>query len=311
MYKRLAITALALATTMAFGQATKSNADDYKVNQSGSQKITNGPVIEYTSDHSAMVAWSTKYPGGTYIAYGTDQNNLSQRTEKAWGGTNHRLEIKNLQPSTTYFFQVRSEDAKGSGAMGADVQSNVEQFKTVAKGAAPDKANYNVGVNNGNVTTDGAPSGMPSTGASGQYMPLYRMFGNGDHFYTTNPSERTSAESSNGYKDEGITGYLATSQVSGSQPFYRMIKNSTNFNDHFYTANPSERQSATTQGYRDEGVIGFIATTQLPGTVPLYRLFGPNGDHMYTTNSSERQSAAAQGYKDEGVVAYIWSQPQQ
>jgi hypothetical protein len=146
MYKRLAIAALAFATTLAFGQTQKPAADDYKVNHSGAQKITNGPVIEYTSDHSAMIAWSTKDPAGTYIAYGTDRNNLSQRTEKSWGGTNHRLEIKNLQPSTTYYFQVRSEDAKGSNAMGADVQSNVESFKTVAKGAAPDKANRNVGV---------------------------------------------------------------------------------------------------------------------------------------------------------------------
>jgi len=151
MYKRLAITALALATTMAFGQTKKNNSNDnYKVNQSGTQKITNGPVIEYTSDHSAMIAWSTKYPGGTYIAYGTDRNNLGQRSEKSWGGTNHRLELKNLRPSTTYYFQVRSEDAKGNGAMGADVESNVDSFQTVAKGSAPDKANRDVGVNHPN-----------------------------------------------------------------------------------------------------------------------------------------------------------------
>jgi Purple acid Phosphatase, N-terminal domain len=146
MYKRLAVVALAITTTMAFGQAKKTNTDIYKVNQSGAQKITNGPVIEYRSDHSAMVGWSTKDPAGTYIAYGTDRNSLNKRTEKSWGGTNHRLEIKNLQPSTTYYFQVRSEDAKGSKAMGADVQSGVESFQTVAKGAAPDKANRNVGV---------------------------------------------------------------------------------------------------------------------------------------------------------------------
>ena len=145
MQKTFAILVLAFAAIMAFAQTNKP--EDYKVNQSGAQKITNGPVIESTSDHSAMIAWSTKDPGGTYIAYGTDQNNLSQRTEKAWGGTNHRLEIKNLQPSTTYYFQVRSENASGTGAAGADVQSSVESFQTVAKGAAPEKANRNVGVN--------------------------------------------------------------------------------------------------------------------------------------------------------------------
>src|SRR3954453_213448 len=114
MKKIAAVLALAFASTMAIAQANAPKTqDDWKLNQSGAQKITNGPVIEYTSDHSAMIAWSTKMPGGTYIAYGTDQGNLSQRTTKAWGGTNHRLEIKNLEPSKTYYFQVRTENSNG------------------------------------------------------------------------------------------------------------------------------------------------------------------------------------------------------
>src|SRR3954467_3941593 len=163
MHKTLAVVALALATTLVAGAQTNTpNTQDYKTNQSGAQKITNGPVIEYTSDHSAMIAWSTKMPGGTYIAYGTDQNNLGQRTEKAWGGTNHRLEIKNLQPSTTYYFQVRSENATGKGAMGADVQSRVASFTTVAKGAAPDRTNKNVGVNGTGSTSPAGATGDAS-----------------------------------------------------------------------------------------------------------------------------------------------------
>lgn len=141
----LAVLALTLASATVIAQ---SSQDQYKVNQSGAQKITNGPVVEYTSDHSAMIAWSTKDAAGTYVAYGTDRNNLSQRAEKGWGGTNHRVELKNLQPSTTYYFQVRSENAKGGGAQGADVESNVDSFQTVAKGAQPNRANRDVGVNN-------------------------------------------------------------------------------------------------------------------------------------------------------------------
>jgi hypothetical protein len=147
MRSTLLIVTLAFATSVAIAQKSAPNNEDYKINHSGAQKVTNGPVIEYTSDHSAMIAWSTKDPAGTFIAYGTDSKNLNQRTEKSWGGTNHRLEIKNLQPSTTYYFQVRSEDASGAGAKGADVESNVASFRTVAKGAKPDRANRNVGVN--------------------------------------------------------------------------------------------------------------------------------------------------------------------
>jgi len=142
MKKLAGILVLALATTFGVAQSNPN----YGVNQQGSQKITNGPVIEYTTDHSAVIAWSTKDAAGTYVAYGTDKNNLNQRAEAPWGGTNHRVEIKNLQPSATYYFQVRSDNAKGSGA---DVESNVDSFTTVAKGAAPDKQNRNVGVNGG------------------------------------------------------------------------------------------------------------------------------------------------------------------
>ena len=153
---------LVFAASMSFAKTHKQ--DQYGVNAQGNQKITNGPVIEYVSDHSAMIAWSTKSAGGTYIAYGKDQNNLDQKTTRAWGGTNHRLEIKNLEPSTTYYFQVRSENAKGSGA---DVESPVASFQTVAKGAAPDRQNRNVGVNESG--SNALPqSGQPGSSATAQ-----------------------------------------------------------------------------------------------------------------------------------------------
>jgi len=311
MKHSVTILALTLASTMAFAQANKPNTQDYQVNQSGAQKITNGPVIEYTSDHSAMIAWSTKYPGGTYLAYGTDQNNLSQRTEKSWGGTNHRLEIKNLQPATTYYFQVRSENAKGANAMGADVQSNVESFQTVAKGAAPEKANRNLGVNGSDSTNVSTNPGM-STGASGRYEALYRMGGTGDHLYTTNASEHSSATAM-GYKDEGIAGYLASSQISGTQPLYRLSKPAPAAVGgliHLYTADNNERQSALGQGFKEDGPLGYIATSQISGAVPLYRFRSPTGDYFMTANPSDRQIAQQQGYQDQGTVGYIWSQPQ-
>jgi hypothetical protein len=142
-------------------------AQTYGTNHQGNQKITNGPVVEYTSDHSAMIAWSTKEAAGTYVAYGTSQNNLNQRSEKVWGGTNHRVEIKNLQPGATYYFQVRSENAKGSGA---DVESPIATFTTQARGTAPDRDNRNVGVNGtptssatsaGGVAPQVAPGALP------------------------------------------------------------------------------------------------------------------------------------------------------
>ena len=154
---------LVFAAAMSFAQASK---DQYGVNKQGNQRITNGPVIESVSDHSAMIAWSTKDPAGSYIAYGTDPNKLDQKEAKPWGGTLHRLELKNLQPSTTYYFQVRSENAKGKGAQGADVESPVASFQTVAKGATPNRENRNVGVN-GSASSRSGSSALPQSGQAG------------------------------------------------------------------------------------------------------------------------------------------------
>ena len=299
MRKTVLLLTLCLAATLVVAQSNQ----DFGTNREGTQKITNGPVVEYTSDHSAMIAWSTKSPAGTYLVYGTDQNNLSQRSQRGWGGTNHRLEIKNLQPNTTYYFQVRSENAQGTGD---DVQSPVASFRTVARGAAPERENRNVGVGGDNT---GMSSGSASTSANMNFVPLYRMYGQGDHFYTTNESEQASVARAGVYKDEGTEGYLASSQAPGTTEFYRLVLHQGSMVDHFYTASATERQSAVSSGYRDEGVIGYIAQSQEPGTTPLFRLLGQQGDHFYTTSEGERRSAISKGYKDEGVAGYVWKQP--
>jgi len=299
MRKTVLLLTVCLAATLVVAQSNQ----DFGTNREGTQKITNGPVVEYTSDHSAMIAWSTKSPAGTYLVYGTDQNNLSQRSQRAWGGTNHRLEIKNLQPNTTYYFQVRSENAQGTGD---DVQSPVARFRTVARGAAPDRENRNVGVGGDNT---GMSAGSASTTANMNFVPLFRMFGQGDHFYTTSEAEKNSVTRAGVYKDEGTEGYLAASEAPGTTELYRLVMNRGGAVDHFYTSSASERRSALSSGYRDEGVAGYISQSHESGTTPLYRLLGQQGDHFYTTNESERQSAISKGYKDEGVAGYVWKQP--
>lgn len=159
--KRFAgIAILALATTFGMAQNDKTGAG-FGVNAQGSQKITNGPVIEYVSDHSAVVSWSTSKPSGSYVAYGTNQSDLNQKAAASWGGTNHRVELKNLTPGTVYYFQVRSENA-ASGGNGADVESPVASFATGAKGTAPDRHNRNVGVNGPQSSTPAAQA-MPQS----------------------------------------------------------------------------------------------------------------------------------------------------
>jgi hypothetical protein len=100
-------------------------------------------VIESVFDDKAMIAWSTNDKSSTTLKYGTDQNNLNEQVQAAWGGSPHRVTVQNLKPSTTYYFKVMSANAQGTGT---NVETPVYSFTTVAKGAAPQRENKNVGV---------------------------------------------------------------------------------------------------------------------------------------------------------------------
>ena len=96
--------------------------------------ITQGPVLESVSDHSAVIAWSTNKDGSTVVNYGTDPRNLAQVAEAPWGanGHTHRVELRNLQPNTTYYFVVESNPGAGRAA----AKSAVAGFQTVPMGSA-------------------------------------------------------------------------------------------------------------------------------------------------------------------------------
>jgi phosphodiesterase/alkaline phosphatase D-like protein len=93
--------------------------------------ITHGPVLEYASDHDAVIAWTSKAGSDMDIHYGTSPTSLTlatDATEKP-GGTNHRVKLINLQPSTTYYIQMTTSTGQPVGS--------VFQFQTPAKGGAP------------------------------------------------------------------------------------------------------------------------------------------------------------------------------
>jgi hypothetical protein len=237
--------------------------------------ITNGPVVEDAGPTSAEIAWTTSTGGSTVLRYGTDPNNLNQTAEEPYaagqGGQHvtHRVKVHNLQPNTTYYFQVVSGQGQGTGTQ---TQSQVGQFTTNATGAA-DK------------------------------VPLYRAYnsGNNSHVFTQSYSEVQKAVSA-GWKNEGIAGYIDRKQAPGTTPLYRAFNPGNG--DHFYTADANERNRALSSGYQDEGIAGYIATSQQPGTTPLYRLFN-GSEHFYTTNPGERQTNLQSGWRDEGVAGYI------
>ncbi len=101
-------------------------------------RITQGPVLESVSDHSAVIAWSTDKAGSTVVNYGTGPRNLSQVAEAPWGanGRTHRVELQNLQPNTNYYFRVETGETRGGNGAAVETQG-VINFRTQPQGAPP------------------------------------------------------------------------------------------------------------------------------------------------------------------------------
>jgi phosphodiesterase/alkaline phosphatase D-like protein len=73
------------------------------------------------------------------VHYGTSASSLNQTAQAPWGGdtnkwsTVHRVKIQNLQPNTTYYYQVHSAQAQGTGT---EAKGEVMSFQTQTKEAA-------------------------------------------------------------------------------------------------------------------------------------------------------------------------------
>jgi predicted small secreted protein len=89
--------------------------------------ITNGPVVENVTDTTAQIAWSTNVSSSTIVHYGVDPINLNGVATMPWGALTHRVQLKNLKPSTMYYFRAESGQGQGTGT---DVQAAESAFQT-------------------------------------------------------------------------------------------------------------------------------------------------------------------------------------
>jgi hypothetical protein len=251
-------------------------------------QITQGPSITNISGNSATINWTTNASGANRVRYRVAGSNSAWKTAThPGGGTSHSLQLTGLEPGKTYEWQILTTDG--------DMRTSGQfQSAATANGTAPD-VNAN------------AAAGAPAQGAgdtiSGTKVPLYRSVSNtnGGHLYSTTANDQAGS-----YKSEGIAGYLMSSQVSGTQPLYRL---SNSKGDTLLTTDGNLRASAQGQGYKDEGVVGYVATQQVAGTQPLYQSSTADGlQHFYTTSSSERDQILGRGWKDQGISGFIWTQ---
>ncbi|MDA0747300.1 MAG: fibronectin type III domain-containing protein, partial [bacterium] len=89
----------------------------------------------YKTDRSAAIRWVTNEAASASVAFGTAADNLSDVRSLSDFNTEHNVTLTNLQPSTTYFYQISSSDQNNNGP----AKSTVAQFTTDAQpdGTAP------------------------------------------------------------------------------------------------------------------------------------------------------------------------------
>lgn len=97
-------------------------------------------------------------------------------------------------------------------------------------------------------------AGLVFPGQVESTVPLYRVWGKLDHFYTTNSAEKSRSLAS--YTDEGIACYLYSGPSNGTVPLYRLWNSGQH--DHLYTADAEERNKAIRNGWVDEGIAGYL-----------------------------------------------------
>jgi hypothetical protein len=87
------------------------------------------------------------------------------------------------------------------------------------------------------------------------HVPLYRCLtpSTPDHFLST-------LQSCEGATNQGLLGYIATTQISGTVPLYRLYR--YGWGNTFYTLSAAEADNAVVQySYTPQGVTGYVYTT--------------------------------------------------
>ncbi|MBD5424501.1 MAG: hypothetical protein HDR44_05225 [Allobaculum sp.] len=134
---------------------------------------------------------------------------------------------------------------------------------------------------------------------------LYRLFNTltGEHFFTSNESERNELLKDSRWSDEG-QGW--TSPEVSDFPIYRLVN--PNNGDHHYTMDKNEYDILAQYGWQQEGIGLYSADSNSEDIVQLHRLYNPNckeaGSHQYTVSEEERDNLVQQDWQYEGIAWY-------
>jgi len=135
--KRFGFSLSLILLTSSGVMAQKTYDDNTNTQQAPSRvNITQGPTIQYADDQFAVITWTTDQPFVSRVFYGKDPGNLNQIAEDAQSQSlRHQINLRNLQPSTTYYFRIDN----GQGTAAAASNESLNGFQTTALGANPVK----------------------------------------------------------------------------------------------------------------------------------------------------------------------------
>jgi len=114
-------------------------AQDQQSDNNGPQaaarvSITQGPTIQYADDEFAVITWSTDQAFASRVFYGKDASSLNQIAEDGKSlSLRHQVDLRNLQPNTTYYFRIDT----GQGTAAAASADAVNGFQTTTLGSNP------------------------------------------------------------------------------------------------------------------------------------------------------------------------------
>jgi Repeat of unknown function (DUF5648) len=268
--KNKAISLFAFVLVLASLPALAQRDDDRW--ERGFQITQNPSVIEETGTE-ATLTWTTDRPTVTNVRYRAADGQWRSLTDQN-RGTNHAVRLTGLQPGREVEWQILEGDgdvrtsgrfqARGQwNAGGPPRRSGYKPRVPLYRADHPttgqhlytaDRSELDYLVTNGWRSSEigyMAPTPRPD------HVALFRVYvQNGDHFYTTSLEERDAVLRQGG-EDEGVVGYISTSQRYGAYPLHRLVSTKTGY--HFYTSNPQEAADAVRrQGFRDEGVMGYL-----------------------------------------------------
>lgn len=94
------------STSTTSNTASNTSTNTTATGAADSIQITMGPEIRNFNGSQGTLYWETDKVAANDVRYGSAANNMNLRAYEAGGSRQHSVELKNLQPGQTYYFEI-------------------------------------------------------------------------------------------------------------------------------------------------------------------------------------------------------------